>query len=269
MGLYGVLTGVAVILALAIGLNAAGVLHLRGSLAPKGVLHATGERYEGGLLQAQGEKPGALLEAQGEKPGPLLDQQPTETTMPADVRDWLEHLRITEEKRMSLAKDEKDQALVLLRQLEGAGATTEQLNGLLDDASGDSSSGSGKTPANTAVETTASMRAEWQKLTDFFNSKKPPTECAAIHDSYDEVVRETGGMMGDIIDIVHNVGDNPGAAIGKLEAMEGKSKNLIDKPATEADDGVAAICKKYDTRKWFDIQADPGGGGGYLGKLGL
>ena len=169
---------------------------------------------------------------------------------------------------MSLATSQMAEAMVLMTELQGAGASMEQLKGLLDESAGDDPGGdSKKTPATSAVETAETMQKEWVKLTDYFNSKAPPAECVHLRDKYDQVVRETGGMMKDIVEVVTGSQDNPAAAITKLEGMKGKSKNLIDKPALETDDGVAQICSKYKTRKWFDIQGDTGGGG-LLQKMG-
>jgi hypothetical protein len=280
MAFYGVLTGIAVILALFLGLKAAGVFQLRSPSATKGTLQATGESPGGVLLQARGENPGALLKAQGDRPTGLLEahgtppdpilrsesKAPVDTPMPDDVREWLDHLRRTEEKRISLATSQISEAMVLMMELKGAGASMEQLQGLLDEAGGIENSADTKSTVDTALAKARAMQEEWPVLIQFFVSKPPPAECVPVRDRYDQVLRETAGMINDIIKIVVDSDKDPAAAIAKLEAMKGKSKNMIDKPALAADDGVAAICRKYNTKKWFDIQGDTGSG---LLKVGL
>ena len=66
-------------------------------------------------------------------------------------------------------------------------------------------------------------------------------------------------MIGDLFGAVEGSTENRDAALAALMKMRGKSTG-IDKSAVKTDDLVQGICDKYETRKWFKITADVGGG---------
>jgi hypothetical protein len=105
------------------------------------------------------------------------------------------------------------------------------------------------------------MRRTWVDLRSKFQTRQPPTECLPIADRYDQVLRETGGMMYDILQAVAVAERDPSQALSVLQAMKGKSREMIDAPAREADHGIAELCNRYGVAKWFSIQSDEAGGG--------
>jgi hypothetical protein len=247
LAIYGTLTGILICLAILLGLNAAGVLQLRANAT------------SGNNLAAQGETQGPGLIAHGDLgPSGLSKEASPIVAMPDDIRDWLEHLRKCEERRKDLTQKNMTTALITLTEIRGAG-DIEMVKSLLEEAGGSDPDPNRKTTVQRTVDESDQMRQDWIKLRDFFNSKAPPAECVPIRDNYDQVLRETGGMIGDINDIVNGMGDNAKDAITKLQALTGKSKKNIDIPAAQTDDGVKQICRKYNTNKWFDIKPDFGG----------
>jgi hypothetical protein len=290
MVLYGGLTGVLICITVLFGLSAAGVLRLQSIGIPSTNLKAQGVNSGPTLLSAQTEDGTPILVATNDTtntsalsaqavtdsppvlqartegpPAALQSLAPTKTGMPADVRDWLEHLRKTEERRASIATDQVSEALTMLTSMQGGGDLSS-IAGLSGDEDG-STYGSNKPTAQQAAQTDEGMRQQWVSLLSFFNSKKAPAECVTMRNQYDQVVRETGTMIMEIIDIAQNASADTKGAISRLQSMMGKSKNRIDVPAAKVDDGVKEICRKYDTTKWFDIKPDFGGG--LTQKLGL
>ena len=251
LGLLGAL------LAAWIGLKASGALGLGGQQAQANSLQASGSGNPP-VLEAQGSNQPPILRAEGNSGSPVLERAGQVVVMPDDIRAWLEHLRRTEEKRMRLAENQISEMMVSLTLLQG-GDPLSNLGGLLNED--DPIDSNAKPPSiEKTTNDTLRQRKAWTELTTFFNSVPPPAECAPIRNEYDQVVRETGAMMADIVGVVADAGSNPQSALASLMRMQGKSKDRVDKPAAETDGLVGEICRKYNTRKWFDIQGDVGGG---------
>ncbi len=210
-------------------------------------------------LRASSEPIAPPMRQSAPEPPEFRQTAPPAPEMPADVRDWLEFLRGIEAERQELARDQVSRALTTLAALS-AGAQLEALQGLLADAGGGDAP-TPPSPAQRARMDTEAMRRAWIDLHNKFLSRRPPAECQPIADRYDQVLRETGGMMGDILQAIANAEQDPSSAITVLQAMKGRSRDLIDAPAREADRGVAAICERYGVTKWFAIQTDENGGG--------
>ncbi len=230
------ITFAAVALGLA-GLNAAGMLHLgRPQTAP-------------------------VLPTIVQKPKPVLDEPaPQNTKMPDDIRDWLEHLRRTEEKRIDLTKEQIRHLTIASSEFQ-ASSYADTLKALLDDGSENRDMPPEDASKKKAADIVDAVRPEWKDLAESFETRTPPEECREMAAKYDQALRETGATTGDIIDTMYNLGSDPHQTIAKLEEIMKNHKERIDKPAAEVDDAVAAICRKYDTRKWFDIHSDIGAGG--------
>lgn len=210
-------------------------------------------------LRSSGAVPGSSLQVQKtpENTGVTLSAPPEGKKMPEDVRAWLEHLRKCEEKRVSLSNEQLAKMMVTMTRLSLGGAD-EMLKGLIND---DPSAPNPPAPTQRVQNETGEMKDKWANLSAEFNSFPPPTECRPIRDDYDQALRETGGMMVDVMSLFSNAADNPQAAITALMEMRGKSAGRIDAVAERADTGVQAICDKYDTKKWFKIVRDIGSGG--------
>lgn len=178
--------------------------------------------------------------------------------MPDDIRDWLEHLRRTEEKRMSLARSQITNLMVSMEEIKGA----ELGNQLSDILGGDPMEGEREAPSvSKARDIAANVRSEWKSLNTEFESKVPPEACHTIAADFGQALSETGATVGDIIDIINNLGTDPHGAVNRLREIMDANKKMIDEPAIRADKGVQAICDQYGETKWFSIKGDVGGGG--------
>lgn len=239
------LIGAMAILALFGGLFASGALRFGARQEPIAVLPATGKSSPPSLA-ATGQSSPPQLQAQGQK-----------VYMPDDVRRWLEHLERIERIRMDMSAEQVGQAMEMLVALQ-AGGTLPMLQGLLDEASGGEEV-KVPGPVQSTMESAQNIRGKWQKLTVDFNGLQPPAECVPIRNEYDVALRETGAMIGDIVAAVEGSSENRDGALAALMKMRGKSTG-IDKSAVKTDDLVQRICDKYETRKWFKITADVGGG---------
>ena len=196
-------------------------------------------------------------------PAPAL-QVPMDTPMPADVRDWLEHLRKCEERRKKMSADQLGELAVMMAKMQTAG-----LADAMKDILGDEDPRAEKEPSKAeALQVDAkAKRKEWQALLGDFMAYRPPAECAPIQASYSQTLGETSGMILEVLEAVEMAQESPEKAISALTQMQGTSSDRIDELAKATDGQVQSVCDKYKTRKWFGIASDVGGG--LLGKLGF
>ena len=172
--------------------------------------------------------------------------------MPESIRAYLEHVRRCESQRSQMAAAQVSDAIGLLTELQGA-----NMPGLFDE---DGPPVERMQPAKRVTDSAGSMRGTWEALLRQFNAVQPPAECAAIRSTYDQVIRETGIMILEISHAVSQASNDRQKALNVLMAMQGKSKNRIDRPARETDALIQSLCSKYSTRKWFDISGGIGAG---------
>lgn len=230
---------VAGLLGIFFGLRAAGLLQL-------------GQKTGVPVLTAKGSNGNAVMQ-QVASGGPAVTQQKEQIiSMPDDIREWLEHLRKTEEKRVHLTQGQLTDALVEKTKgsiAGGADAVQALANGI-DDPNSEM-----KPPTEGLARLLKKMHDDCVGLTEHFDSVKPPEECVPIRNAYDQALNETSGELGDIADHLA-AGD-----IDRLLKMKGQSKANIDSPAKTTDRLVGEICEKYHTRRWFSIQSDIGTSG--------
>ncbi len=227
---------------------------LIGESGPRNVLDAMGSGEAPPVLAAEGGTPPPMLQAQGSTGPPSLNQ---ESGMPAAIRDYLEHVRRCEGRRTSMASAQVADAVGMLTDLQGA-----NMAGLFDEDGPPVEKM--PSPTGKVMDSARAMRANWDDLLRTFDSVSAPAECAPIKSYFDRVIRETGLMMLEITDAVQRSGSDRQQALRVLIGMQGKSASRIDRPAREADALVEGVCARYNTRKWFDITSDVGGG--VLGK---
>lgn len=256
-------TALAMILAIFFGLKASGILQF-GAKNPKlESLKAEGNLSNQELLKAEGQDPSIpLLRAEGSQAPPLLNQSAQRTEMPADIRRWLEHLEAIEKRKNDLSMKQLSQMAVLAQTLKvlgggGMGTWNEEEVGFGGDTG----------PSETTKSSFDAMRPEWNQLIQDFHSYPPPAECKPIADDYSRAISEIPGMNSDLADILAGVSNDPAAALEKVMKIQNTSSGVIDKYLGASDLKVGDICRKYETRKWFDIKTDVGGG--LMGKFGL
>lgn len=240
--MWGIIVGVLALLGTVAGLMASGMLKV-------------GASKNDPAIRAQGSTPPPLLTAQGSDPDPGVKAYGERVVMPDDVRKWLEHLEETERRRVETAKDQI-MSLIVLKSSLGPGGVAAAIKGILGD-------GEEEIPPTRDVEqASADLQRPWRELNEFFNSVQPPEECVPIRNKYDIPLRETGTQIRDIEAILSSAGagGDPKELITKLNQIFEGHKSVVDKPAAETDAMVQQICNKYDTRKWFAIQGNVGGG---------
>ena len=211
----------------------------------------------------------AILQQFAPPTSAVTEQRDTGPSMPADVKAWLLHLERIEEYRMSMTKEHLAQAI---GQMMGSGMAGNLQDAVDEAMYGESpSGGQNYDPSQRAKvqHSTAELRQAWRELNVYFNSKQPPAECVPLKNTYETTLGETSTMMMDILDAIEYSQRDPNGAISKLIQMMGTSKPRIDASAEASDRLLAGICRKYETRKWFKITPDVGGGMmGGLGGLG-
>jgi hypothetical protein len=244
-------TALAMVLALLIGLQATGLLEI-GARNPKvAALRAEGKTDQVPLLRAEGTAPG----------GQSLGATAEKIAMPDDVRRWLEHLEKIEKRKNELSMQQLSQMAVLMKQMQVLGPSMGILNELEGEDGGDLG------PSSTAKDSFDSLRPEWNQLIADYRSLPPPDECRPIADDYYRAISEIPGMNADLASVLSGVEADPAKALESAMRLQNTSANVIDKNLGSADSKVGDICRKYETRKWFDIKTDVGGG--LMGKFGL
>lgn len=211
-----------------------------------------------GILRLTGNRPEPTLRSTAEKAPPTTRK--VQAGMPDDIRAWLEHLERIEKQRVALAKEQVRMLMIDASEFQ-ATAYADSLKALLGEDPGSTEippEYDSKKKASNIVE---SVRPAWKSLAEEFEAVSPPEECMPIAAKYSQVLRETGAVTGDIIETMTTFGSEPSTAIDKLQGIMKSHTKQIDQPAIEVDQGVADICDKYDTRKWFDVVGNVGGGG--------
>lgn len=245
-------------LALGIGIGVlVALLLVGGGLVALGLF---GPKGQTATAQTPLDTPVVLPQA-GQPVAPALPiEKPKDVAMPDDIYAWLEHLRITEEKRKSLSGDQMGDLLVMLTKLKSGGGIMDALYGIFGDDRENAPVDIPESKSESVQTDAARKRKDWQALQDFFQSYPPPSECIPIQASYSQALGETSGMMMEVLDAIDIAKDDPQAAIAALTKMQGTSSARIDTLAKQTDGQVQDICDKYKTRKWFGINSDFGGG---------
>lgn len=251
------ITGLAVLALICAGLGMSGLLRFNAQPANRDMLRSEA-RHKPELLAVE------------KKPDNNLTQVPVEAQaqMPAEIREWLEHLRKTEEARQRLCMGQIGEFTVTMTKLQVAGAAD-----MLKDMMGGDETALQEEPQQPSSTTEVhqafeSAQKDWRELRAHFESKIPPRECEAAADSYNVALSETSGMMLDLMSAldraVSGTDEDKQAVVGELSKMKGSSKT-IDEAGGKTDAEVQAICDHYKVRKWFGIASDIGGGGLFNG----
>lgn len=239
-----------VILLAALGVGLGGLLRANAQSAPSGVTAARADAPPPSLLEVQKDAPSGVL-------------QRNQKGMPLDIREWLEHLERVEKRRRDLSLHQIGSFMATMTTLQVAG-----VQDMLKDLMGDPTELEGDPKPSSAdkVHTEVEQaRNDWRKLREEFESKPPPSDCVPIRAKYEVALRETSGMMMDLMDALDramssNDPEEMKRIVSELYGMKGKSAP-IDQAGGETDALVSDICRKYETHKWFSIARDIGGGG--------
>lgn len=252
----------AILAALLVGLRAAGVLRFGATSPDDRNLQATGQQPDLNSLEASGSNPQSVLQSRGSGSTPTLES--SQATMPGPVRNWLNHLERMEMKKRTLAKDQESEVTDMIGDLKGAGGLT------VDDVQALSDPDSNTLPMIDKVASIMRrLQPAWEGLRREFNSVPPPQECRAIAEAFDQGLADIPAKMRDLDALVSGVSGGvdqdtaKGAREGARELARGH-RQTIDEPFAQTDRLVGQVCDKYQTRKWFSIDAH-GGGRGLLG----
>jgi hypothetical protein len=212
-----------------------------------------------GLLKQRGDPSGSTLALRGEGGPPILGRGDQNVKMPQDILDWLEHLRKVDREKNDLAgKETADMAAYGIK-LKTFGPAADMLENGVDDSDGTD-------PGKQTSQKIEDFKPQWDQIIQDFQSMPPPDECKPIADDYESALDEISGMMDDINQAIKSMGTDPSAALNTAQKLQGKSGSAIDEPLKRTDREVEDICRKYNTKKWFDIQSDVGSG--TLGSMG-
>jgi hypothetical protein len=241
--LWAVVGTIAAVLAIALGLKAAGLLQF-GSRNPDNRSLAAAGAAAPDTLGLRGAGPKPILQDQGKNP----------PGMPDDVRRYLEHVERIEHKKIDLASRMIAEMEVFKAKL-GTFGGAEGLMNHDEDLGGD-----GAKPDKETTQTFGDVKGRWDALVEEFKSMPPPQPCVGLRDDYYRALSEIPGFAGDLADVLQSIQTDPASALQKVEKMKGSSEGAIDKYFGAADGDLGDICSHYNTTKWFEIKRDVGGG---------
>ena len=216
-----------------------------------GIIYA-GLRASGLLQFGRGGTP-ETLSATKKGTTPVLDQIVEKPPgMPAEVFDWLKHLEATEKQKQDLNARQTAQftSYATMLSVAGAGISTLEPDGSIEDPGG------GDSPEAHTAKKLEDFRPAWREVQNFFHTKTPPEECAAMATAYDQALYEITGIAGDLQELLEGMQQDPTSALEKAQSMRGKSYEKVDVPLAKTDDLVGQICGKYGVNRWFSIQHD-------------
>ncbi len=257
---FSVVFALSLVGALVYGLKAGGIIGARGDQASGKTLQASGVQPDGRILTARGQDTAAVFATPGRAQAPVL-QQPAAAApgMPQDVLDYLRHVEKCENFKAQLARKQEAQLMVLLTKAQGLGAGSG-----LEDIINQEESKNDKSPTEFAKTQSKDLPLDWDSLLVYFRSVRPPRECEKLALNFAHATGEVAGQFRDIMGMLDAGPDgipNPQDMIAKLNGLKADHKKDIDDRYSVADGEVGAICQRYNTRKWFTVERNPGSGG--------
>lgn len=253
----------ALLLFLFFGLKVSGLLPFGSRGTDQAALQARGQGTDIEALAAKGSAPDdALLQARGTAPTPTLEA--AKKTMPKDIHDWLEHLARIEKRKQALGGKQMEQMLLLKSTLTGAGglSSADDVTKLTDP---DYNSFPSIEKAGSMI---AELQPDWVALRTDFEAVPPPPECKPIAEEYSGALTNIVDTFDSVSKILDNVTLTDQNKIkdsaDQAKAVGRNHRRGIDGNFERADDLVQGVCDKYQTRKWFKIDAH-GGSSGLLG----
>jgi hypothetical protein len=241
-----------------------GGLYALGLMGPKPNSALTAVGDQNSVLPAVGNQQ-TVLPAIPTVPEPALPKPQVAIRMPDDIYNWLEHLRKTEELRKSLSADQIGELTVMMTKMKTS-SITDAMKSLFTADESPIPIDENAPDKDSLLLDAKKQREEWKKLNEYFLSYPPPAECVPIQASYTQALGETGAMIVEILDAVNLASESPDKAVAALTKMQGTSGGRIDTLAKQTDEQVGDVCRKYETRKWFGISGDVGGG--FMSQLG-
>ncbi len=243
--ILGAVVGVCTVIAVVLGLGATGVLKLWSPEPTK-------------TIAAQGTAPTNVLRAQAPAPAAVTKEEVP--VMPDDVRKWLEHLEKCEAQKVDISLKQQAEMTKFGQMIGALGSGIGLMNPYDQTEDGDV-----KSPDKVTQGKFLDLKPDWEHLITYFQSVPPPEECQPIARDFDRSLSEIPGMTDDVADVLNTVQTDPTAALTKINTLKSKSYNSIDRYFARCDERVTEICKKYQTRKWFNIKSDVAGAGGITG----
>ncbi len=165
-------------------------------------------------------------------PTPEASPSPTAdpSTMPEDVRAWLNHLNAIEEERVTLSAAQLTAVTELVR------------NGSSDEF----------------TAAAVAMRLSWNDLIDRFQAEPVPAECSSIRSLFSNTLTGTRTMFADLLGVMRTARQNPARALVNMSRVQDDGDQRVDAPADSTDEAIDALCSRYNTDKWFDINTGVG-----------
>ena len=200
----------------------------------------------GSLVMRPAEaNPNATVQAPAEAhPNAVVQQPDTTQPFPADIDDYLKHVKETEKRKIALISKELGNALVNKTNADALHASID-----------------GETYNNASTKISkgyTDTTAEWNNLAVFFNSKTPPQPCIDLRDKYLNQLGKVQGMVAAIHTAFNKGMNGDGSAVPDLTGMM-KFSQEADQAFIIADDSLADVCDKYRLKKDFTISGESGG----------
>ncbi len=257
---FSIVLGLALVGVVVYAMKATGVVGASANVASGKSLQAQGATPDARMLQAQGSNAQSVLAMPGQSQGQVLQQgAQLPPGMPADILAYLKHVEKCESMKGEVARQQLAQLAILQTKAGtfGAGMGMEDMINQIDDKND-------KDPRDYIKEEAKHIPVDWNALSRYFRSVRPPRECEKLALNFEHATGELSGVYTDIIETVNasfSNTSNPQEAIAKLQGIKSNHRTDIDDQYLAADKEVAVICNRYNVRKWFSIAPDVNLGG--------
>lgn len=178
-----------------------------------------------------------ILQTDVEKP-PLDINQPEKPEPPADVVAYLAHLKKVEKLRQDVCAKELNDLV--------AKAPEIIQKAFPFDEDADKPEGTQELAGQASQ-----FSREWQQVSAYFLSVRPPESCGTLAGKYYDSLREFVMFMGNFQNAVNKLD------LAKLKEMK-RTQVSVDQKLNAADQELAQVCKQYNIDKAFSIQSDTG-----------
>jgi hypothetical protein len=233
------------------------ILGIAGYMLRNRLVQAPGNSSTGALVQAPGDlRAGAPVQAPADSNPNKVVQAPVPTAPAvntAEINDYLQFLKGIEQRKQQMAHD-LDARLSSMALKTVTGTLQEGLRGTEDPNPGGDPNVKNITPAGTA-DIAKQIDEEFNRLTYDFQQKLPPPSCVELRNRYYTHLGNLAASLTKMAGIFAEIQTSPNDAYAKVKQMQGQSGN-IDDSADSAERALAAVCKKYQLEKDFEIKGD-------------
>lgn len=230
-------------------------------LVTSGILQF-GAKKSDSTLQASGTRPTGVLQAKGTQPPPVLPVTNQKMEMPKEVEDWLNHLKMCEDRKREVVQEELPKLFALKDITKSPLSVPEDV-----DTMSSPDEDLHRVPHEPLIgENTRTVKKRVTDISDTFRMKPPPdADCRELAVAFDSGLNGLADSYEYIGNVVSSVDPSSSGAqadslskVSELQRFMATYKANVDDQFKQANDLLNQICAKYGRKPWFDIDSSGG-----------